>query len=166
MQPYLGGAIIGYIMFQLKSQTYTKSNAIIVLYWVAAVPIFIASLFVTYFKETSSTAFAFVSSFGRFFLALFVGSLVIVCHLGHGGIINRCLSHRIFTHLNRLTYFIYLLNPFVITLIRATQDSSAHFDISSMVSIMFKIIMKKLVSGCHFVYRTILFYSKKKVFIN
>lgn len=140
MQPYLVGAIIGFVMHKLKDLKIKRPKYFVESYWTITIPIFLLTLFITYFKNISYVFFAITFSVGRFCLSLFLGSMVIMCHLGYGGLINRILSSKIFVHLNKLTYLMFLLNPFFITLIEAGRSSSSHYD-TATVSFLFQPII-------------------------
>lgn len=40
---------------------------------------------------------------------------------------TKLLNHKIFVHLNKLTFGIYLLNPVVVALLYGVKDNSEHF---------------------------------------
>lgn len=50
--------------------------------------------------------------------------------------IAKLLNHRIFVHLNKLSYGIYLLNPVVVTMIYGLKDHSDHFTPITLVSLV------------------------------
>lgn len=134
MQPYLGGVITGYIMIQFKNHKLIINNFFVVIYWTLTSITILITLFATYFKDVPLVYFAITFSVGRVFLAIIWGSIVMMCHFGYGGILNRILSSSILMHINKLAYLIFLLNPFVITVLKAGRETISHFDMSSIVS--------------------------------
>lgn len=138
MSPYLAGGIAGYIMVNLSAAPQTKMFTLkqrtIVVYWMGAIAVFIFSLFATYLKDVPSILFAVAFSMGRFLLALFWGSVLVMCHIGYGGWLERAFGHRILLHLNKLSYMMYMVNPVVISwLSLGRAETSEHFDIFSYV---------------------------------
>lgn len=131
--PYMAGILTGYIMVQVKDKHLKLKNWVVRSYWSIATVVFILTLFVLYDKSISSLMFAISYSVGRFLQALFWGSAIFMCYLGYGGIFNRFFSSQILAHLNKLSYMMYLLNPVIITVMRAGSESSSHFDMASMV---------------------------------
>lgn len=132
--PYMAGIFTGFVMVQIKDKQLKLKNWVVRSYWSIATIIFIFTLFVLYDKNIPSFMFAISYSVGRFLLALFWGSVVMMCYLGYGGIFNRFFSSQILAHLNKLAYMMYLLNPVIVTVMRTGSESSSHFDFSSMVS--------------------------------
>lgn len=131
--PYMAGIFTGYIMVKVKDMNLQLKNWVVRSYWFIAFLFFIFTLFVTYDKNMSILMFAISCSVGRLLLALFWGSVILMCYLGYGGIFNRFFSSQILAHLNKLAYMMYLLNPVIVAVIRTGTESSSHFDKSSMV---------------------------------
>lgn len=48
--------------------------------------------------------------------------------------IAKLLNHKIFVHLNKLSYGIYLLNPVLVALVYGVKDQSEHFTPITLVS--------------------------------
>lgn len=134
MNPYLAGCVVGYIMFQIRDKKYPENRYITVSYWTVTCIIIIGTLFLTSFKDSSASNFALTMPFARLFMGLFVGSWVVMCRFGYGGIVNTFLSSKFFVHFNKVTYTMYLIHPVIILLFNSTQESSPHFDVSSIVS--------------------------------
>lgn len=134
MHPYLAGCTVGYIMFLMKDKKFPESLFITISYWIGAIIVIVVALFVTSFKESSNLTFALALSFGRYFMGLFVGSLVVMCHFGYGGIINTIWSSKFFVHVNKTTYVMYLMHPILIMFFSGNQESSPHYDVPSIVS--------------------------------
>lgn len=145
MHPYLAGATVGYVMFRMKDKNFQKNSVVIILYWIVAISSFFASLFVTVLRDTSNLNFALALSFGRYIMGLVVGSVVVMCHFGYGGIINTVFSSRFFVHINKTTYVIYLVHPTLLFYFNSNQESSPHFDVPSLVSDCFKILFHCLI---------------------
>lgn len=54
------------------------------------------------------------------------------------------LSHKIFVHLNRLTYGMYMFSPIVMTVTTAFRDTSLHFEEVAMVTKTIAISMEDI----------------------
>ncbi|KAJ6633837.1 Nose resistant to fluoxetine protein 6, partial [Pseudolycoriella hygida] len=68
----------------------------------------------------------------------------------NGAAITKWLNHRIFVHLNKLSYGIYLLNPVVVALVYGLKNHSDHFDpiTFSIMSIGVSVIVYLLAFVC------------------
>ncbi|KAJ6632736.1 Nose resistant to fluoxetine protein 6 [Pseudolycoriella hygida] len=132
MHPYLAGCAVGYVMFKIKDKKFPKNRFITVSYCTGAIVTFVATLFSTSFTGATSLIFALALSFGRFFMGLFIGSIVVMCHIGYGGMMNTFVSHRLFVHVNKVTYVMYLVHPLIIIFFNANLDASPHYDTYSI----------------------------------
>lgn len=134
MSPYLAGGITGYIIVTVAPLKFNLRKRTCVAYWTAALIVFLTSLYSMYFKDVPSILFAMTFSVGRFLLALFWGSVLLMCHLGYGRWLEAALANRTLLHLNKLSYMMYMVNPVVISwLSLGRADSSEHFDVFSYV---------------------------------
>ncbi|XP_037035324.1 nose resistant to fluoxetine protein 6-like [Bradysia coprophila] len=147
MHPYLAGCTVGYAMFQIKDKKYPKNWYTTVSYWTVTGTIMIGTLFLTSFKETPAFNFAVALSVGRYAMGLFAGSWVVMCHIGYGGIVNTILSSRFFVHLNKVSYIMYLIHPILILLLNSTQESSPHFDVPSLTTTAFGVMLLSYVAA-------------------
>lgn len=134
MHCYMAGVFVGYKMVQFQKNKPNLSRTFVCCYWIITMIVFLFSLFAAYFKDVSPFEFAIALSVGRLLLSLFWGSIVAMCFLGHGGVLQRFLSCNVLIHLNKVSYMMYLLNPVVITLLCGFQQNSNHYDLMSVVS--------------------------------
>lgn len=132
--PYLAGAIVGYTMVQMKDRKYRLESLGRIAYWTIAGVVLACSLFITYFKDAPPLIFAVIFSVGRPVLSLVWGSVVAMCALGQGGRVQNVLSSRFLSHLDRVSFMMFLLNPVVITALNVGSEGGAHFDAASVVS--------------------------------
>lgn len=132
--PYLTGAIVGYTMALMKDRKFHLGSFGRVIYWMIACVVLTCSLFITYFKDAPPLIFAIIFALGRPLLSLVWGSVVALCALGQGGRVQHVLCSRFLSHLDRVSFMMFLLNPVVITAINVGQEQGAHFDASSVVS--------------------------------
>lgn len=132
--PYLAGAVVGYTMAKMKDTKFNMDRSTRFIYWTLTSIVLACSLFITYFKDAPPIIFAIIFSFGRPLLSLMWGSIVAMCSLGQGGRAQHVLSSRFLSHLDRVSFMMFLLNPVVITSLNAGQERGAHFDSASVVS--------------------------------
>lgn len=125
---------MGYIMFRLKDKKFPQSTFTTISCCTVWFVFLVGFLFVTSFKESTNLTFAIILSLGRYFFGLFVGSTVVMCQFGYGGIINTIFSHKIWVHFNKTTYIMYLIHPVIIMLLNSNQGTSPHFDVPTVVS--------------------------------
>lgn len=133
--PYMIGILVGVMWVRMDGfKVHITNSSWIRAYWSAVGVVVVASLFGIYFKSAPEWMFAFGFSVGRLVLGLCWGSAIIVCAVGHGGSFSRMLSCRMFVHLDRLTYMMYLLNPVIVVALVAGQTTTESFEIVSTVS--------------------------------
>lgn len=61
---------------------------------------------------------------------------IILASTSENGVpITKLLNHKIFVHLNKLSYGIYLLNPVVVAMVYGVKDHSDHFTPITLVSL-------------------------------
>lgn len=136
--PYLAGAMVGYTMAWMKDRKFHLGPLGGAIYWTVATSVLACSLFITYFKDAPPIMFAVIFALGRPLLSLVWGSVVAMCALGQAGRVQHVLSSRFFSHLDRVSFMMFLLNPVVITAINVGQERGAHFDAASVVILRFK----------------------------
>ncbi|KAG4071607.1 hypothetical protein HA402_011761 [Bradysia odoriphaga] len=147
MHPYLAGCTVGYFMFQIKDKKYPENRYTTVSYWTVTSATIIGTLFLTSFKESSALNFALALSVGRYVMGVFAGSWVVMCHIGYGGIVNTIFSSRFFVHLNKVTYVMYLIHPILILFFNSTQESSPHYDVPTLTTTAFGIMMLSYIAA-------------------
>lgn len=70
----------------------------------------------------------------RIFYSSSMAWIILASTSENGVPIAKLLNHKIFVHLNKLSYGIYLLNPIVITLVYGLKDHNDHFTPITVVS--------------------------------
>lgn len=135
MNPYLGGILIGWILYKTREAKRQTNACCTWLYWLLAAAVFCISILFTSYRNIPAVYCAIILSIGKFAFGLFVGSMVLMCAWGNGGRLNALFSHWIYQHYSKLTYSIYMLSPLVITLVHSTKEVSTHFDEMQTVSV-------------------------------
>lgn len=83
--PYLGGLLIGYILYKIKDKKIELKSTTVVAFWTVAVVIFSFTLHMTYKRDVITWLCALWFSLGKFMFGLFIGSVILICQLGYGG---------------------------------------------------------------------------------
>ncbi|EGI62963.1 Nose resistant to fluoxetine protein 6 [Acromyrmex echinatior] len=131
--PYIIGMITGYVTRRFNKKIALKRN-IVILCWTLGAACNILVLFGLYKKQISVLSAAIYVALNRTVWAIGIAWIVIMCFTEHGDIVKKLLSCKIWIPLSRLTYCAYLLNPFIIHSIRSHSETSAHFELLSIVS--------------------------------
>lgn len=101
MNPFMGGALTGWILYKKRAEKVAPRRRWVHAYWSAALVVFLVSLFFTYARDVSPVYCAVVFSLGKFAFGLFIGSVVLMCHWGCGGNYN---GHLLRSHVVRFAY--------------------------------------------------------------
>lgn len=83
--PYLGGLLIGYILYKIKDTKIELKSTTVVAFWTIAVIIFSFTIHMTYKRDVQTWLCSLWFSLGKFSFGLFIGSVVLICQLGYGG---------------------------------------------------------------------------------
>ncbi|KAG4067536.1 hypothetical protein HA402_005308 [Bradysia odoriphaga] len=126
--PYLGGLLIGYILYKIKDTKIDLKCTTVIAFWTLAVVIFSFTIHMTYKRDVQTWICSLWFSLGKFLFGLFIGSVVLICQLGYGGAFSDAMSSPIFIHLNKLTYSMFMVSPIVITAAYGLKETSSHFD--------------------------------------
>lgn len=70
----------------------------------------------------------------RIFYSCATAWIILASTSENGVPIAKLLNHKIFVHLNKLSYGIYLLNPVVVAMVYGVKDHSDHFTPITLVS--------------------------------
>lgn len=112
----------------------SQSKKTIKLIWTVTTVIVIWS-HVALNRNISYATAAIFMTFSRVLYPASISWMVLASHAGYGGIFAKIFNHPIFVHVNKLSYGIYLLNPFVINAFYVSQTHSTHVDPVSMVGL-------------------------------
>ncbi|XP_025264528.1 nose resistant to fluoxetine protein 6-like [Camponotus floridanus] len=132
--PYIIGIITGYIIRRLnKKLGFFFKKETVILCWCFGSACNIFAVIGLYKRNISILYSAIYTALSRTLWAIGLAWIVIACSSKHGGVINQLLSFKVFIPLSRLTYCVYLINPFIIESIRLSSETSIHFEILSTV---------------------------------
>lgn len=101
--------------------------------WAVMTTVAILSHISTLYRNVSYYMAAVLITFIRVLYPTSVCWMILASHAGYGGLFAKILNYPIWVHINKLSYGIYLLNPFVINVLYGWQDHSTHIDPVSMV---------------------------------
>lgn len=135
IHPYYSGVFAGWYLFTYKDRKpFTQKQ--IRLNWVVAPTIIIMCLHATVKRDMPFMFGAFLLSFGRVVFGASFAWFIISSATGNGNWFTRFLESKIFVHINKVSYAIYLLNPITITTIYGLRDNSSHTDPVTTVSLL------------------------------
>ncbi|XP_072747379.1 nose resistant to fluoxetine protein 6-like isoform X2 [Anoplolepis gracilipes] len=131
--PYIIGIIIGYIVRRLNKKLTLKKKTVI-LGWCFSSACVIFALLGLYKQHISILYAAIYVALSRILCAISIAWIIVTYFTKHGGIVNQLLSAKVFIPLSKLTYCAYLVNPFVIELIRSSSETSVHMELLPLVT--------------------------------
>lgn len=92
MNPFLGGALFGWILYKLRSSKWQPSKLWVMVYWSVAAVVFAYSIFFTYDREITTVSCALMLSIGKYAFGLYIGSIILMCQRGNGGKQLNCVK--------------------------------------------------------------------------
>uniref|UniRef100_A0A1A9USB3 Nose resistant-to-fluoxetine protein N-terminal domain-containing protein n=1 Tax=Glossina austeni TaxID=7395 RepID=A0A1A9USB3_GLOAU len=131
--PYIMGAMGAWYLIEYRERLVTLSEAHISLRWNLAILVFFTCLFSTAKRDLSSLGAVTLIVFGRLCLSAAICWTVIGSATGRACWWSQLLEAKLFQHLNKLSYAIYLLNPLVIVLLFSLTSASIHADLIMMI---------------------------------
>ncbi|KAL9915224.1 nose resistant to fluoxetine protein 6-like isoform 1-T3 [Glossina fuscipes fuscipes] len=130
--PYIMGAMGAWHLIENRERLITLSEAHISLRWNLAILVFFICLFSTAKRDLSSLGAVTLIVVGRLCLSAAICWTVIGSATGRSCWWSQLLEAKLFQHLNKLSYAIYLLNPLVIVLLFSLTSASIHADLIMM----------------------------------
>lgn len=104
--------------------------------WNLALLIFFGCIYSTVHRAMSTFAAVCLFVGGRLAFSLAVNWMIVGSATGRSVWWSRILEHRLFQHVNKLSYAIYLLNPFIINIVFSLNRQSTHADPFILVSLL------------------------------
>uniref|UniRef100_A0A1A9WWG1 Nose resistant-to-fluoxetine protein N-terminal domain-containing protein n=1 Tax=Glossina brevipalpis TaxID=37001 RepID=A0A1A9WWG1_9MUSC len=130
--PYIMGAIGAWYLVEHRERIKTLSEPHVGLLWNLAILTFFLCLFSTAKRDLSSFGAVTLIVVGRLCLSAAICWTIIGSATGRTCWWSQFLESKPFQHLNKLSYAIYLLNPFVIVLFFSMTSASIHADLMMM----------------------------------
>ncbi|XP_055920543.1 nose resistant to fluoxetine protein 6-like [Eupeodes corollae] len=127
IMPYIMGAIAGWYLVENngKFEIGTTTEKCM---WNMAIVAFFACIYSTIKRDMSFLSTITLLVVGRVTFSVAVCWMIIGSATGRGIWWSRILECKMFQHLNKLSYAIYLLNPFVISFVFSLSNTSSHAD--------------------------------------
>lgn len=150
IMPYFLGTATGWYLANNKKSTAssnltdaeaTVSPLMEKCLWNLAILIFFGCIYSTIHRAMSTLATICLFVGGRFSFSLAVSWMIVGSATGRSVWWSRILEHRIFQHVNKLSYAIYLLNPFIINIVFSLNKQSTHADPFILVSFLLLIFV-------------------------
>lgn len=133
--PYLAGMLIGYLGHRLQKYPIELGKLPILLTWIAVIAYLITPIFFESRVDTISSLMCAIGySIGKFIYGICVGILIMLCLFTPDTIVQRTLAHKVFVHLNKLCYGMYLVHPLVIILLFGLRTQPTYLTESLLVS--------------------------------
>lgn len=101
--------------------------------WIGAAIVIIITHTCTIFRTLTPLSAVPIITCIRIFYPASISWIIIASHTGYGGPLAHLLNASIFIHLNKLSYAIYLLNPFIIAIVFGFREHSVHFNVVTWV---------------------------------
>ncbi|XP_039956789.1 nose resistant to fluoxetine protein 6-like [Bactrocera tryoni] len=125
--PYVLGAVTAWYLLQRQSQidiSELKEKC----FWNLAIFIFFTCIYSTIKRDMSVFSAITLFIVGRLLFSLSICWMIVGSATGRGVWWSRILEAKVFQHINRVTYGIYLLNPFVIAFFFSLTNASTNAD--------------------------------------
>ncbi|KAM7343794.1 nose resistant to fluoxetine protein 6-like [Cochliomyia hominivorax] len=126
--PYIMGAAAGWYFLEYKKREFDLSEFQEKLFWNLSILTFFICIYSTIKRDMSYIMAISLFVVGRFLFSISICWMIIGSATGRKSTWSRFLEAKPFQHLNRLSYAIYLLNPFVIALFFGLTSVSTHAD--------------------------------------
>lgn len=134
--PYLMGIIFGFIIDELESKPGSFKLAIKyqVLLWLNNIN-WVNIKFWCDLADctTNNTIFYVFESIHKLLWSNSIGSIIIACHFGIGGIVNRILSNNFWIPISKISLSLYLMHPIVQINYLTTHAQETNFEASKLV---------------------------------
>lgn len=127
ISPYIVGSIAGWFLATTKGQ-FSVNTVFEKCAWNLAILIFFSCIYSTVKRDMSELYTVGLYVFGRLFFSCAIAWVILGSATGRGVWWSRFLELTPFQHLNKLSYGIYLLNPFVVSFVFSLSSTSTHAD--------------------------------------
>uniref|UniRef100_A0A182R0D9 Nose resistant-to-fluoxetine protein N-terminal domain-containing protein n=1 Tax=Anopheles farauti TaxID=69004 RepID=A0A182R0D9_9DIPT len=127
VSPYVVGVYFGWLMASSRDK-FTITQNQFRWYWLLACFCVIFSMHSTIKRNFPFPIASTVMVAVRWLISWAACWVILATGCGYSNIVTRILSSKLFVHINKLTYGIYLLNPLIIIVTFGVSDSSAHAD--------------------------------------
>ncbi|XP_059609622.1 nose resistant to fluoxetine protein 6-like [Phlebotomus argentipes] len=149
IHPYIAGIFAGWYLISRSGKVNISPRRVKLLKAVS-VFFFLLSIHSTVVRTVPYQHAAILLTVGRFAFGFSVVWLILCSICGFGGWFTDMLSAKLFVHINKLSYGVYLLNPLIISTIHGLRDGSSHF--SPVISWVMTVGMMIIVYCVSFVF--------------
>lgn len=125
--PYYMGVFVGWLLVTVDG-SFTLGKKTVNCLWTLAITIILICLNGTLDRSMSIMSSSLFITFGRIFFSLSFSWIILAAITGNDTFITKCLQWQPLSHLNKISYSVYLLNPPVITFLYSLRESPSHVD--------------------------------------
>ncbi|GAB0090978.1 uncharacterized protein DMENIID0001_057660 [Sergentomyia squamirostris] len=126
IHPYISGIFAGWFLIS-RSGKLNITPTTVKIFNGLAISFFLLCMHSTIDRTVPYEVASWLISIGRFAFGLSISWCIMCSICGFGGWFTDFLSAKIFVHINKVSYGVYLLNPLVISTIHGLRDGSSHF---------------------------------------
>ncbi|XP_042904054.2 nose resistant to fluoxetine protein 6 [Parasteatoda tepidariorum] len=139
--PYLIGIALGYVIFKKKITNISLNRATLWTGWLLSITSGLYCVYGTYHQTPNLVGASFYNALTRTVYGLSLSWLIFVCLSGHGGVVDKFLSYKLFIPLSRLTYCAYLIHVILMDLYSSNQRQTLDFNHQTMVMLFLGLLM-------------------------
>lgn len=125
--PYYVGVYIGWLLVTLGN-CFTLGKNTVKCLWTFALAIILLCLNGTMNRSISIMFSSLFITFGRVLFSLSFSWIILGAITGNGNFISNFLQWQPLSHLNKISFSVYLINPPIITFLYSLRESPAHVD--------------------------------------
>ncbi|XP_063815026.1 O-acyltransferase like protein-like [Pseudophryne corroboree] len=134
--PFLVGIILA-IMLSKEQITYVKNRMHAVTGWLTALLIIVLVMALAFILDDTPTSYSIMAALyqgvHRSLWAVALALVLVLCHEGYGGHLNKMLSCSMWSILSRISYACYMVHPIIIILYCGLQETLFHYQDINML---------------------------------
>lgn len=132
--PFQAGMIVGYMANWHRKDPIKAKPIFIILAWILLIGYLLAPIIASSDVDSISPLIcAIMYSIGKFVYGLAIGGVILLCLIASQSTIPKILSHKLFVHLNKLCYGMFLVHPIVVLLLFGLRTQAATLSASLVV---------------------------------
>ncbi|XP_069696171.1 uncharacterized protein [Periplaneta americana] len=158
LSPWTIGVAVGYLIFSYRKENVSRISwypIVMCFCWLLAAlssgyALFGINPFLQLNHQSGTLESALYSSVSHTLWALGTGWIIFACELGHGGLVKTVLTWKVFQHLSRLSFCVFVVHLPLMTTRASTIRTPVHFNGITAISSMFEHIALSIVLALPF----------------